>query len=197
MPTQQSSGGGTGAGLAAGGVAGLISAPFQILGSLSEQQKMNQMIEAELARQRAYQQAGQDIFNTHLEQNTLPEVNKDIVAGQQQAMHGYQNAPMIAQLGHASLPSLGASFLNPRVAGAVNTSNQNAAGPQGYTEWGVKQALQGLKARSKLLQNNQFAQNSQSVLGPEIQAASQSQSGLKAFGGLLGDAAGVAAMAAI
>ena len=98
---------------------------------------------------------------------------------------------------HAVRWILGSSFLSPLTTGANNASNQNAAGAQGYTDWGVKQALQNLKARSKIGQNNMFSQQSEQVLPLELNSASQSQEGLKSFGSLLGDVGGIAAMAAL
>ena len=179
------------------GLPGMVSAPFQIYGSQLEQAAMNQAIEEELARQRVFEQKGQGILAEHIKQSSVGETNKDLAEGSKKAYSAFQNAPSVAPSQQAALPTLGGSFMGARATGANNVSNANSAQAQGYTDWGVKQALQALKAKTALAQNSMFSQQSEGVLPSEIGAAQNSQSGMKAFGSLLGDAAGIAAMAAL
>lgn len=192
-------GGGGGGGMGAmlgGGIGGLVSAPFQIYGSMLEQKAMNQAIEEELARQQVFEQKGQGILAEHMKQSGIDATNKDLAEGSKKAYSAFNTAPNVAPSQQAALPTLGGSFMGARTTGANNVSNLNSAQAQGYTDWGVKQALQALKAKTALAQNSTFSQQSEKVLPSEIGAAQNSQSGMQAFGSLLGDAAGVASMAA-
>jgi hypothetical protein len=180
------------AGALGGGIGSMIGLPFEMYAANAETQKMNQMLNNELVRQLDYEQQGQGILAQHIKDSGLKQSNQDIAKGRGDAQHAYQQLPSLAPSQISALPTLGASFHTPQVASAQALAQGNSAAAQGYTDWGVKQALETLKAKTKLAQNAQFAQGSESVLPAELSDAQNSKSDIASIGKLLGAVGGLA-----
>lgn len=146
----------------------------------------NNTVNDELNAQRLLQQKSTNIFNQNLNQgNSAADANSQI--GATQAAQNKNYAALNAQ------PATGGQSpvsIDPVVQARADASTQqqgnNSAKLQGYSQWGVNQAIQNMLAGQQLgLVNNQ-SQQLASTLGPRLQQAGQAYSGLSGVGSLLG-----------
>lgn len=150
------------------------------------QKNENATINDNLTNQKALQAKATGIFNQNLNSgNSAPQATAAINTAAQ------QNQQQYAAL--AKQPSInGASpvDVNPVVQARTDASTQNignaGAKLQGYSQWGVNQAIQNMLAGQQIgLVGNQ-SQQLQQTLGPQLQQAAGSEAGLSGLGSLLG-----------
>lgn len=150
---------------------------------------MNSAVNQEMARNRGYQQQGQQVFQQSLDQSTPQAAKQQIGQGQQQLAGLIQNAQAVPL--SASMPSntLGDSGVNAQAQQAkTNMSNTAASNYGGYSNYGLQQYLKDMQAQNQLGVINQNARGWANVLPAQLQDAQNSQQGLQALGSLLGTA---------
>lgn len=147
----------------------------------------NATVNQNLQQQQELQKKATGLFNMNLQQgNSAPQAQAQVGATQAAQQGKYAQS--------AGLPSLaqGANPVNVdpvvQARADASTQNQGAAGAklQGYSQWGVNQAIQNMLAGQQIgLVNNQ-SQQLASTLAPQLQQASQQNAGLTGLGSLLG-----------
>lgn len=190
--------------LAAGlGMSG-AGAGLGIAGSAAANKNMNAAVENELSRQHQYQREGQVSLEQNIQEQSPRSADKSMKQGEEQAMQHYQalqssGAP--SKISAAVAPT--AVTKNAVVGDTGNTQarsavlNRAAVGPQGLDEMQLARAISDLKTKTKLAQNNMFAQQSESVLPLEIQAAQHSKDKQRSIGSLLQAAGALTSLGAM
>lgn len=151
------------------------------------QKNENATVDAQLLQQQQLQKKSSNIFNENLSNgNDAAGAAKQIGATQAAQNDKYAALAQTPMTGGAGSPV----NIDPVVQARADASTQNqgnsAAKLQGYSQWGVNQAIQNMLAGQQIgLVNNQSQQLAQ-TLGPQLQQASQSEAGLSGLGSLLG-----------
>lgn len=151
-------------------------------------QNMNDVLQQQLAQQKKFQGQGNQVFQESLGKSTPKAVNQDLASGQNQ----FLNAASQAQAVPLGLPNAATTNEDSSASKARAGLGAKALSDfAGYSNIGQQQYLKDLDASSRLgVINNQAGQTA-SLLGPELQNAQNSMSGLSAFGNLLGSAGGL------
>jgi hypothetical protein len=152
---------------------------------------MNDVLNAELARQRGYQQTGQRELDAAVAQASPEAYKRQIATGAQDARQSYQQAQPLLNASGFVTPTMQKGASDSRAGSDIRRSQEAGAQMQGYNDAAVQQAIEQLKAKTRLAQNAQFAANSEAVLPAELQSASQKYSGLASLGSLAGTAGGL------
>lgn len=185
-----------GCGLTAAEVAGLAlsvaGAGASEVARTKEKDAMNHTVSNQLRQQQEYQKKGQGILNERVQGASPLNAKQQMDQGTSEAMSEYGKLNQIpVTASSAASPSASSATTGGETQARVNLFNQAAAPIMGMEDWQTKQAIDDLKTRTMLGQNNQFSQQTASLLPYQLQAASQSQSGLDSVGSLLGTVGGL------
>jgi hypothetical protein len=169
----------------------LAGAGLQYAGAKRAEDKSNDKLQAELARQAAYRQRAQAIASQNITTSGADTANTQIDEGatrRRQAYENTQSVPLVSSAAAAPLQRSATSQSTQRQQGEQERSNQTRAGLMGYSEWELQQAIKNLLANQQLGLINNAAAGSQSVLPLELDAASHAGDSLAGAGQLLGTA---------
>lgn len=159
-----------------------------IASSEIEKGNMNDVLQQQLNQQKKFQQQGTQVFQNSLGKSTPGAVKQDLAQGQNQFLNAANQATSVP----LGLPSSAATPEDQQAQQARAGLGAKAMSDfAGYSNIGQQQYLKDLDASSRLGVINQQAGQTSSLLGPELQNASQSMSGLSAFGNLLGAGGGL------
>jgi hypothetical protein len=169
----------------------LISAALSLAGAGAQEVAasktsgaMNDVMAQNMTNQKKLQQQGQGIFQQSLSQSTPQAAQQQLAQGQSQLMNAAQQARVPLGLPTSALTTGDQAASNARAQ-----LGQKAMADYGaYGQLSQSQRMKDMNANDQLgLVNNQ-ARFDNSMLAPELQAASQEYSGLAGVGKLLGTA---------
>lgn len=151
---------------------------MQLAAAAQERRRMNQALNAELARQRQFQQEAQPIFQRSLEK-TVDLSSLPALTQQRQQLY---RASLVTPGEAVTTPTL-----SPSETEVFSLQNQAAARANlsAWQDWLANQGFSQLAANRWLSLIGDMAGQSAGVLPYEIQDASMSGTGLRTVGGLL------------
>lgn len=198
--------------LAAGAAMAAAGAGMGMAGAAESKGAMNEARNAELLRQRGYQEQADKTVQASIGQSTRGVTDKQLAEGEASRNAGYakvgqvvpgaQSASLPGQNGTVTAGEAGSGPTARAAATASKTANawgRLVGGAQAklgsYQDWGLAQRIKDARANSDLSVTNSFARGSANVLPVEMEAASHTGDELAGWGqlvGALGSATGMA-----
>ena len=163
---------------------------MQMTGNAEAQSAENDATNAELLRQKQYQDQGQSLFKQSLGQSGVETAQKQIATGavgRQEAMTKQAAIPLTTSQASSPVATQSANVVTPKLA----QSGAAEAKLGGYSDWDLQQWIKNLRAQQNLAINSQFAQSSDRVLPYELQSASRAGDTMRSIGGALGGLGGL------
>lgn len=145
----------------------------------------NKATDNQLSQQQALQKKATGLFNQNLPGNTQQAAQSQIGSANTQLQNQYKQAAL-APLTPTANPINVSPVVQARADQSTQQQGAANAQNQGYSQWGVNQAIQNMLAGQQIgLVNNQASQL-YGTYGANMNQAAQSSSGLSGIGSILG-----------